>query len=206
MLKTKLLPYISKAINQYLHLDPESKQRLSHLKTKTITIELLPLHFMFQCVFTATGIKLKADETRTAEATIRGTPLQMMGVMLAKDNRQQFFADDLVIEGDAEFAQDVILLFDQLQIDWEEYLSQLIGDTPTYHVGRFIKRTKQWFANTDNSFSQNINEFIHEEAMWLPAREALQDLFTDIDNLRMDVDRIAAKLQNLSNSKGTLKS
>jgi ubiquinone biosynthesis protein UbiJ len=194
---------LSKAINAYLHLDEESPQRLKKLQGKCITIELLPLPIKFQCTFNDQGVTLQNGAPEHANTTLRGTPLQMLGVMLTKENRHSFFADDLSIEGDAEFAQQVIELFDNLQIDWEEHLSHLIGDVPTYHVGRFMRGMRKWLNGTTERFAQDINEYVHEEAAWLPAREALQDLFADIDALRMDVDRMEAKIA-AQNHKGEL--
>lgn len=191
------LPFLSKAINAYLGLDPESKHRLEELAGKAITIELLPFHFIFQCVFTQQGIHLHPGETHPADALLRGTPLQLTGAMLLKQHRQRFFADDLVMEGNAEIGLQIIELFDALKIDWEEYASHLIGDVPAYHVSRFMRGLGKWLRTAEHSFSSNINEYMHEEAEWLPAREALNDFFNDVDTLRMDVDRAEATLQQL---------
>jgi len=196
-MKKTLLASLTKAINAYLDLDSESKQRLKKLKGHVITIELLPFHFIFQCLFSERGIDIQADEMLVADAKIHGTPLQMLGVMINKDNRQRFFADDLIIEGNAEFGQQVVELFDELHIDWEEYLSRLIGDIPAYHTGRFIRDISTWLKNTEKSFATDVNEYVHEEAKWLPTREALHDFFAEIDTLRMDNDRLEAKVKQL---------
>lgn len=196
-MKHVLLPILTQAINRYLHLDNESAKRLSKLQGKRITVELLPFHWIFHCAFDDKGVAIEENGPTTYDTYLRGTPLQMMGVMLAKENRQHFFADDVTIEGDAEVGQQVIALFDELQIDWEYYLSRVVGDVPAYHARRLVESMNDWLKNTDNTFSQNVSEFIHEEARWLPAREALQDFFQDIDTLRMDVDRIEAKIRHL---------
>jgi len=192
-----ILSNLSKAMNIWLGLDPESEQRLKKLNEKVITIELLPFHYTFQCEFTQKGVVLHQDALLPAETQIRGTPLQLMTVAIIKDNRQRFFAEDVMMEGNAEIGHEVIALFDELQIDWEEYLSHLIGDINAYRSGRLLKKAKSWLDNTFQSLTDNINEFVHEEAEWLPGREALEDLFSDIDSLRMDVDRINAKIQRL---------
>lgn len=196
MLKDAFLISLSKAINSYLDLDPESKDRLLPLENKVITIEFLPLHFTFQCEFKKDGICVHTEELLASTALIRGTPLQMVNVILMPQHRQQFFAEDLTIEGDAAFAQQVVELFDQLQIDWEEYASRFIGDVPTYHASRFLQKVGHWFSNTEQSMTQNINEYLHEELNWLPTREALADFFTEIDQIRMDVDRAEAKINH----------
>jgi len=192
-----LFPALAKAINTGLGLDPESRQRLKKLQGKVITVEFLPFHIIFQCVFSHEGVAIQPDEQLAAEAAIRGTPLQMLGAMMTKDNRQRFFAEDLIIEGNAELAQQVVDLFDELDIDWEEQLSRIVGDVPAYHAGRLLRGARQWLRTATDSFTENVTEYMHEEVRWVPAREALQDYFNDIDALRMDVDRVEAKIQNL---------
>lgn len=188
---------LTKMINAYLQLDPESSQRLQKLQGKAITIEFLPFHFIFQCVFTDQQVDIVSDELLPTETKICGTPLQMLNVMINKENRQQFFADDLTIQGNAELGQQVIDIFDELKIDWEEHLSHIIGDVPTHHLGRFIQTIGHWLKTTEKSFSQNMNEYLHEEAEWFPTREALQDFFREIDTLREDLDRIEARIKHI---------
>ena len=57
---SSFLPSLSKAINAYLALDPESKHRLHDLQGKTITVELLPFHFIFSVCIHSTW-----DRSRT---------------------------------------------------------------------------------------------------------------------------------------------
>lgn len=192
------LSALAKALNGYLQLDPESATRLQALQGKVVTIELLPFHFIFQCEFTLTGIQLHADVLLPATTAIKGTPLQMLGAMLAKENRHQFFSDDLVMEGDAEIGLQLVELFDAMQIDWEEYFSRLAGDVPAYHIGQVVRHVKNWLHQTNDSFINNVNEYIHEEKCWLPSRESLQDFFHDIDTIRMDTDRLEAKIKFLN--------
>jgi len=191
------LASLTKSINAYLDLDPESRQRLKKLQGKAITIELLPLKFIFQFMFSDNGVKLEADELHPADTKIRGTPLQMLAVAMTRDNRHRFFAEDLIIEGNAELGQQVIELFDDLNIDWEDSLSRFIGDIPAYHASRIVRKVNAWLGEVETTLTQNMNEYIHEEAQWLPAREALQDFFSEIDSLRMDVDRMEARISNL---------
>lgn len=203
-MKTVLLPFLTDVINAYLLLDTESTSRLNKLQGKRITIELLPFHWVFHCTFTVQGVTLEDNEMLAPDAYLRGTPLQMMGVMLAKEERHRFFADDLTLEGDAEVGQQVIALFDELHIDWEEYLSRVIGDAPAYHARRMMQDIGDWLKRTDKTLTDDVNEFIHEEAEWLPTREALNDFFQDIDGLRMDVDRVEAKINQLQTALTTI--
>lgn len=198
-MKNFFLSSLNKTINAYLALDPESKNRFTALEGKTVTIKLLPLHFIFQFIFTEQGIRIQeADETTQADTQICGTPMQFMGMMINKEDRKRFFADDLTLSGNAELGQQVIALFDELEIDWEEYLSHLIGDAGAHQLSRVVSGVQQWLTNTQNILAQDINEYVHEEALWFPSREALQDFFSEIDTLRMDVDRAEAKIKRIT--------
>jgi ubiquinone biosynthesis protein UbiJ len=196
-MKKMILSSLSKSINTCLHLDPESKERIKPLHGKTIGIEFLPLHFSLLCTFNENGIQLLSDEIMDVETTIRGTPLQMAGVMIDKKNRQRFFADDLSMEGNAELGQQVVELFDRLQIDWEEYLSRIVGDIPAHHAGRLVSKFKGWLTDSGNDFCEDLGDYLQEETKYLPSRESLNDFFSEIDLVRMDVDRMEARVAHL---------
>lgn len=204
MLKRFFLLSLNKALNAYLHLDPESMQRIKKLKEKIISLQFLPLDFTFYCTFKEDGIHLSLNETGMPETKITGTPLQMLGLLADKKNRKRFFSEDVRLEGNAELGQQVIELFDHLNIDWEEHFSRFAGDAASHHAGRFLRKAGEWLGNVDDSMSQNINEYVHEEAKWLPSREALQDFFADIDAARMDIDRLEIRIKLIRNNSESL--
>lgn len=193
-----LLTGISKVINTYLHLDPESPARLTQLQDKTIAIELLPLAITFYCQFNAQGVVVTTTTPNTIDAKITGTPWQMVNVVVNKQERQRFFAADLKINGDASVANQVMQLFDDTQVDLEQELAKFLGDTTAVHVTNFIKKTSNWLRTTVDSFADDINEYAHEEAKWFPPRAALQDFFQEIDELRMATDRIQQRFTQLA--------
>jgi ubiquinone biosynthesis accessory factor UbiJ len=197
-MKKLIFSSLNKAINSYLALDPESQLRIKQLHGKTIAIEFLPFHLTFLCQFSDDGIHIFSNDNHTTDTTICGTPIQMVGVMIAKENRHRFFAEDIVIEGNAELGQQVVDLFDHIHIDWEDHLSKIVGDVPAYHAGRIFHKFNSWLEASENSLSENINEYVHEEAKWLPAREALQDFFSGVDITRMDIDRMDARIKALT--------
>lgn len=196
-MKKFILNNFAKLINRYLKLDQHSHARLEKLQDRIVTIELLPLHFIFQLVFTETGVEIKEGGELPAETLVRGTPLQMFNMMLSRENRNKFFAEDLEIEGNADLGQQVIQLFDEMDIDWEEQLAKVTGDKTSYHISHFTRGVTKWFTKTTNSLKDDISDFLHEETLWLPSKERLNEFYHDIDTLRMDVDRLEARFNQL---------
>jgi ubiquinone biosynthesis accessory factor UbiJ len=197
MMNRLFLSPLNRALQAYLAMDPDSAQRLKPLQGKVIQIELLPFSFSFYCLFHADRLLLQTDATIPADTHLRGTPLQFLRALFSKDKHEPFFSGDLSITGEAELGQQVTDLFDQLHIDWEDHLARYMGDIPTYYLSRFIHRMHQWRYTTTQSAKQDISDYLHEEVNWFPTAEALQDLFTDIDQLRMAVDRTEARIKHL---------
>lgn len=184
-------------LNRYLALDPESRHRLHALQNHVITIALNGTPFTFQLIFTEAHISVKTADFVTADTIITGTPLSLIHMTLTSGDRKKFFADDVSISGNIELGQQVIDLFDTLEIDWEEYLSRITGDIPAHRIHHTVSRFKNFTMRLQNTLMQNINEYIHEEKNISPPREALQDFFHDVDQLRMDTDRLEARVVRL---------
>lgn len=187
---------LQKAINCYLALDPESKQHLQALDGKVVTIHLLGMNFIFQLIFVEGKVQLQMGESLKANTVIKGTPLRLLQMAFSED-RKSFFADDVSIQGNLDLAQQVIDLFDHLEIDWEEKASDWIGDVPAHQLGRIGLKLKAWSKKTRQIIMQNVNEYVHEEVDVFPPKEALTDFFQDVDILRMDVDRLEVKARQI---------
>lgn len=198
-MKQFFLTILQKALNGYLGLDSEYLHRCKRLEGKIVRIQLQGLEYSFDLIFMENGIRLAIGEETLANTTLIGTPLSLLHVSLEKNNRQRFFAEDVIIQGNVELGQQVIELFDQLEIDWEEYLSGWLGDVPSHQLGRFTRAVKKWGQQTRNILLQNLNEYIHEEIILFPPLEAVQDFFLDVDHLRMDVDRLEARIDRIQN-------
>lgn len=218
-MKHFLIQKIEKAINHFLALDYESANRLNALQGKTVVIDLkiatrdarakLGRSFVaknapqddicgkFAIQFENKKVEILAEIPANPDLIIKGMPLSLFGLSFSKDKRKHFFADNVVIEGNLELGQQVTDLFDQLEIDWEEPLSRWVGDVPAHQVGRAVRGLKDFTQRLCDSMSRNVTEYVHEEVELFPPREALHDFFNDVDELRMDVDRIEARIEKL---------
>jgi ubiquinone biosynthesis protein UbiJ len=174
---------------------------LQALHNKVVKIVLTGTPLAIYLTGTATGLQFETvDDTnrdRHVDTVITGTPIRLLHMTLSRENRQAFFADDVTIEGNLELGRQVTHLFDQLDIDWEEHLSALIGDVPAHQLARTVRKIRAFGKATLDTLKQNVNEYVHEEINLFPASEALRDFFQDVDDLRMDVDRLEAKLKHL---------
>lgn len=197
MVATYFLQVLEKALNYYLALDFVSTKRLTGLEGKVITIHFTAIDFIFQLRILNQKLQIFIGEPYPAEAKVKGMPLSMLSLALSRDKKKRFFLADLVIEGDAELGQQILAIFEQLDIDWEEHLSHIVGDVAAHHVGRFTRGIMAWGKEAKERMLQNTVEYIHEENAWFPPEEAVHDFLQEVDELRMAGDRLEARVNAL---------
>lgn len=196
-----ILKTIEKGLNYSLGLDSSSKERLAELEGSRVLIELKGLELKIILQFEKNKLFVdpchSGEGDKDADTIIRGAPFSLLHLIMSKQNRNRFFVEDVVIEGNLDIAEKMMALFDQLDIDWEEYFSKWIGDVPAYQTGRFVHKLKKFSQQVNQSLLQTINEYLHEESELVPPKEALHDFYNEVDDLRMDVDRLYARMNRL---------
>ena len=195
-MSNSLSALLSKALNTYLALDPDSKKRMRVLSGKSAVIELLPFHVRFYCIFEEESVRMELGDHHSADVNISGTPFSLMGMWLSED-KKRFFTEDISIQGNAELGQQILAFFDELEIDWEEVLSHMVGDIPAHQTWCAVTGVSKWTKRACKTMVQNLNEYVHEEAEYVPPREAVRDFFDEVDELRMAVDRLDARIKGL---------
>ena len=88
-------------------------------------------------------------------------------------------------------------ILDGIDIDWEEHLSRVTGDVLAHQVGNVARGMLEWGRNTLDTVSRDVAEYLHEESRDLPTRGEVDEFLARIDTLRLDVDRLEARVQRL---------
>ena len=201
MLADFAITTISNALNRYLRADENSQARLAKLKGKNIVITLKPSKTPFYLHFHADGVSLQTTQTIEPTTSIVGTPLRLLAMSLNPRERKSFFAGDVELSGDAEFAQSVIELFDRVEWDAEEQASRWLGDIGAHKLGNALfELNSHWQAARANLHAQ-VSEYLQEEATWLPERTQFSAFLNGVDEVKMATDRLEAKINHLIVSK-----
>jgi ubiquinone biosynthesis protein UbiJ len=181
-------------LNGYLNLDPESKEHLSRLSGKVIKIEWPPLTYFW--LFKSDSICINKDYNGPVDLILRGSTFDFL--RMAFNRKDKALTDiSLQILGDMEFAKQFKEFFLNLEIDYEEQLSKILGDTIAYPVAKLLKATKLWAKQSIENLSQNVSGYVKTEINWLVSDEELQLFFSDVDDLRDDSARLEARVKML---------
>ena len=189
--------YLDVALHQYADEGPNP--RLAMLNGRVVAIELQGLNTTFYLAFHGDRVRVQAHLQGEPDACISGTPLSMMRLRLQgrREQQQSLFGGDVTIRGDAELGRQVNALLDELDIDWEEQLSRLVGDVVAHEIGSRARAFGDWARQTLETLTEDGREYLLEESQLLVSRAELEPFLAAVDVLRDDVERLDKRIARL---------
>jgi ubiquinone biosynthesis accessory factor UbiJ len=132
-----------------------------------------------------------------ADARLAGTPLSLLA-LAGPGAEGRLRSGKVRIEGDAEIAQAFRELLEQTRPDFEEELSQIIGDVAARRVANLAREVLAFGRRAGDSLATSAAEYLQEEGRDVPARIEVEEFLREVDRLRDDVERLEARLTHLA--------
>ncbi|MFM2320553.1 MAG: hypothetical protein RLZZ215_3174 [Pseudomonadota bacterium] len=193
------------AFNTWLALDEktygQARQRLQALQGKLIHLRISNPGFDLYFLPTAEQVRISASYEASPDVSIQGSALAFMRLAQAEDSGKAMLENGIKLEGDLGLGTEFSNILREIEVDWEELLSQAVGDTIAHQAGQMARNTQGWLDQSAQAMRLNTQEYLQEEARLLPAAAELNYYYDQIDQLRMDTDRLEARLNRLGKEK-----
>jgi ubiquinone biosynthesis protein UbiJ len=88
-------------------------------------------------------------------------------------------------------------LLDNLDIDWEEQLSRVVGDVAAHQVGNVVRSAMAWGKQALDTLGRDAAEYFQEESEDLVRPAEVSEFLDQVDVLRDDAERLAARVNRL---------
>ena len=199
------LSAIETAINTWLKLDGESLEKLKPLEGKIIRFHIMGLELNLYFLPSVSGISVlgnypDARNGGVVDATIHGSPMALIRLSTTENSGETLLKSDVEIDGDMRIAEKFSAVLREVDIDWEEHLSKLVGDIVAHQAGQFTRGATHWFNETNDAMKMNTAEYISEEAKLSPADAEVKHYMDQVDDVRMGVDRLDARIAALKSN------
>ena len=99
--------------------------------------------------------------------------------------------------GDAHRAEQFQRMLAFAKPDFEEELSNMVGDTAAHRVGEMVRGIGKWGRDARSTMGANIREYLQEESRDTPSRYEVERFTEQVGALRDDVERLAARIDRL---------
>ena len=178
-------------VNHVLRGESWALERLAPFAGRTARVEVLP----FSASFTVreSGEIAPAAPAAVADLRLRLTPAAAARI-LAGDEAAY---DQVVVEGDGEFAQAIRFVVRNARWDAEEDLSRVFGDTIAHRIVGAGRAALQLQARAATSLARNVGEYWLEEQPLIARRADVAHWVREVDLLRDDIERLAQRIERL---------
>lgn len=202
------------ALNRALALDPDTRDALRPLDGRSVVLSLdppggegAPLALRLtvaQDRLNVGPVDLEATLDLAVRGTLAGALSFGMQTLLPKllggreDDDASVPVGRMRIEGDADLARRLQRLAERFDPDWRQPFAAVFGDVVGVQIANgFAAALKQARAG-GRSFAENAAEYLTEESRDVVPRAELEAFYDDVDALRDDAARLAARVARLN--------
>lgn len=196
MLITAALASAEKIINAALHYDPATRIGLARLSGKILAVNITaPVALNLFVMPMDEEIQLMANWDGDVDTQLSGSFMALLQLSTTEIHNLKY--SGVTAMGDLGLLADLQKLLKNLEIDWEDMLSQFTGDIIGHQAAQVIRTKFGWAKDRAQSATRLTREFLTEEYQALVSKPELEDFYQQVDELRLAVDRAAARVEKL---------
>lgn len=184
-----------KMLNTALRYDPATRLGLARLEGKIIALHITAPALTFFVMPMDDELRLMSHWDGAVDTRISGSLLALM--QLAQTEIHNLKHSGVTVMGDLQLLAELQRLLKNLDIDWEEMLSQFTGDVIGHQSAELLRAQLGWVKDRTRNSQRLTREFLTEELQALPAKAELENFYQQVDELRLAVDRAAARVEIL---------
>ncbi|QEY17792.1 hypothetical protein D0C16_18415 [Cellvibrio sp. KY-GH-1] len=196
MLITAALASAEKIINTALRYDPATRLKLARLSGKILAVNITaPVAINLFVMPLDEEIELMANWDGEVDTQLSGSLMALLQLSTTEIHNLKY--SGVTAMGDLTLLADLQQLLKHLDIDWEDMLSQFTGDIIGHQTAQIIRAKFGWAKDRAQTAARLGKEFLTEEYQALVSKPELDDFHQQVDELRLAVDRAAARVEKL---------
>jgi ubiquinone biosynthesis protein UbiJ len=193
---TAMLRPAEAALNRGVESSSTARTALARVAGRTLVVELVDTKLSITVAAVENRLLLNGEPTEKCDARIKGTLFSILSMLLGHEGEKR--VGRVVVEGDAEVAQQFRDLLKLAVPDLEEELSRAFGDVTAHQIGRVSRTAFDWGRKAIATFGQNMAEYLQEENRTVVSKVEVEEFAGAVDQLREAVDRLEARVRKLS--------
>lgn len=196
MLTTAALASAEKIINTALRYDPATRIGLARLSGKILAVKITaPVAMNLFVMPVDDEIELMANWDGEVDTQLSGSLMALLQLSTTEIHNLKY--SGVTAMGDLGLLADLQKLLKNLDIDWEDMLSQFTGDIIGHQTAQVIRTKFGWAKDRAQNATRLTKEFLTEEYQALVSKPELEDFYQQVDELRLSVDRATARVEKL---------
>ncbi|MGF1642809.1 MAG: SCP2 domain-containing protein [Thiotrichales bacterium] len=188
---------LERLVTGYLALDPETAIQFGELEGRVLRIDCTFPPLSLCCLPRSGAIAFSTRHEGEVDCRVRGSAAALLRLARTEQPTTLLASGEVAIDGDSRMVQRFADLLKQLEIDWEELLSKVVGDFAAHRIGGVARDLQTWGGRSAESLRRDTTEYLQEESGLLPTRLEIERFIAEVDELRLAAARLEARLKRL---------
>jgi len=198
ILGTALLASTEHALNRLLRLDATALPRLARLSGRVLAVRCSAPELTLHILPHADGLRLANHWQGEADCTLQAPAASLLRLATSRQKTTILHSPEVRLEGDSAPLLALAEILQDLELDWEYELSHWCGPLATPLLAGTLQHGARWSGQTLASLRRDLADYLGEEARTLVGRHEAEARFAEIDELRLTLDRLEARIARLA--------
>lgn len=194
-LATAVTTVANKAIATALKYDPGTEMALKPLQGKVLAIHCTSPAVSLYAFIDDGQVRLSGYCEQQVHCTLNGSASALVSLLWHENHS---LADSGVsVSGEPGLLGNIQHLIKELDIDWQQALSDILGETAAFPLTRILSAQGLWLRQRGERLPHWLGDLLTDELQLLPSADELEIFYRDVDSIRAASDRIEARLAKL---------
>ena len=185
-------------VNKILFLDEETCNALKKINNRIIAFEFINTKIKLYITFVGDSLSIKTKCNSNPDVVIKSSPGNFIRKILFPKNQSSAYPFDMQIEGDITLARNFEEIISNLNIDFEDPLSRLLGNTLAFQISRFIRVARKSTFLAAETILLDVSEYLRFEIEMLPDELLMSEFCKEVDFLRDETELTSKRIDRLS--------
>lgn len=192
-----LFETLQRVLNRYVSESTAARDKVRALEGSSFAIEIAGTGLTLVLSAADGALELAPRAADAPTARLRAAPLDLLQLLRSGGAAAGMRRTSAMISGDLHVAESFGQLLELARPELAEVLAGFVGAVAAHEIDRASRGALAWLARAAESFEMNTAEYLQEESRALPAALEAQAFYDDVERLRDDVERAAARLARL---------
>lgn len=200
MLRQALLASAEQGLNRVLRLDPRALPRLARLAGRIIEIDCSAPAMQLFVLVEEDGLRLASSWAADADCRLRAPASSLVRLLVSRQKTAVLHEPQVSIDGDSGVLMSLAEVLQDLELDWEYEASRWLGPVGAQLLGTGVRTPTRWLRESGDSLRQDLADYLTEESRALVGQQEAEARFSEIDELKLALDRLEARIERLAHN------
>ena len=184
---------IESVINSALVFDPASMQKIAAISDVLAIQSTMPAMTLY-CHGSNDGVRIMSFCESPVTTQLSGSPLALIALL----RKPTTLANSGVeLTGSVGLLQRWQTVLNELDIDWEDAISNVLGDIAGPFTAKTVLAGLSWTRHQSAEQTRLFKEYITEELKVTPSKSELKIFSDAVSEIKMDAERLQARFSQL---------